>query len=152
MVKNVGYLSLIVGLSAALSCGVPPRSPQGDGGAARSTETPLNIAYRQEHQTIDGFGASDAWSVDPTLRKWLREGHEAQVERLADRLFSAEEGIGLSAWRFNIGAGSAEQGDDSRIPDPMRRAELLVAYLNDRYRRLTTQPFLGSNLLLLRRK
>ncbi len=116
MVKRAACLSLIVGLSAGSVCGeaMPP-------------ETPLNVAYRQEHQKIEGFGASDAWSVDPTIRKWLREGHQAQIERLADRLFATDRGIGLSAWRFNIGAGSAEQGDDSRIPDPMRRAELLVA-------------------------
>ena len=48
------------------------------------------------------------------------------VTPLADALFSIDNGIGLSAWRFNVGAGSAEQGDDSRITDPFRRAELLI--------------------------
>lgn len=33
------------------------------------------------------------------------------------------QGIGLSVWRFNIGAGSARQGEDSGIRDPWRRAE-----------------------------
>ncbi len=32
-------------------------------------------------------------------------------------------GIGLSAWRFNIGAGSAEQGGTDNIGDEWRRAE-----------------------------
>lgn len=43
-------------------------------------------------------------------------------EEIADWLFSTEndtsgkpKGIGLSLWRFNLGAGSAEQGDSSHI-------------------------------------
>jgi O-glycosyl hydrolase len=88
--------------------------------------TTVTIEYDQTYQKIDGFGASDAWSINPTVKKWLREGEEAQVEALADQLFSVENGIGLSAWRFNIGAGSSEQGENSAIPDPYRRAELLI--------------------------
>jgi len=91
-----------------------------------ASETSLRIAYDQAHQEIDGFGASDAWSIDPTIGKWMREQDQAAIDRLADRLFSVDHGIGLSAWRFNIGAGSAEQGEASRIPDRMRRAQLLI--------------------------
>jgi O-glycosyl hydrolase len=91
-------------------------------------QTPLNVDFKMQHQTIDGFGASDAWSIDPSVKKWIDEGREADVERLADWLFSVDTGIGLSAWRFNIGAGSAEQGASlSHIPDALRRAELLIA-------------------------
>ena len=88
--------------------------------------TTVTVDYDQTYQTIDGFGASDAWSINPAVSKWLRRGEEAQVEALADQLFSVEHGIGLSAWRFNIGAGSAEQGENSAIPDTYRRAELLI--------------------------
>ncbi len=91
------------------------------------TSLPLRIAYDQTHQEIDGFGASDAWSIDPAIRHWMKENDQAAIEQLADRLFSVDHGIGLSAWRFNIGAGSAEQEIASRIPDPMRRAQLLIA-------------------------
>ena len=94
--------------------------------AQAMTQTQLNISYDQTHQQIDGFGASDAWSIDPIIQKWQHQGKQSQIEALADRLFSVEGGIGLSAWRFNIGAGSAEQGDDSDIPDPLRRAQLLI--------------------------
>jgi O-glycosyl hydrolase len=90
------------------------------------TQTQLNISYDQTHQRIDGFGASDAWSIGPIISKWELEGKQDDIEALADQLFSIESGIGLSAWRFNIGAGSAEQGDDSAIPDPLRRAQLLI--------------------------
>jgi O-glycosyl hydrolase len=76
----------------------------------------LNIDYAAEYQEIDNFGASDAWSIQPAVTRWLNESDEAAIDRLADYLFSTETGIGLSAWRFNIGAGSAEQGRASRIP------------------------------------
>lgn len=46
----------------------------------------------------------------------------AEQNRVADLLFSTEKdekgipkGIGLSIWRFNVGAGSREQGDASQI-------------------------------------
>ena len=49
---------------------------------------------------------------------------------MADLLFSREfdadgnpKGIGLSLWRFNLGAGSTEQGDASDITDEWRRTE-----------------------------
>jgi O-glycosyl hydrolase len=90
------------------------------------TQTQLNVSYDHTHQRIDGFGASDAWSINPIINKWELEGKQDQIEALADRLFSIENGIGLSAWRFNIGAGSAGQGDDSAIPDSMRRAQSLI--------------------------
>lgn len=76
-------------------------------------------------QTMEGFGASDSWRVQFVGKNWPVEKRNA----MADLLFSQEfkedgspEGIGLSLWRFNIGAGSAEQGADSDIDNPWRRA------------------------------
>lgn len=73
-------------------------------------------------QTIDCFGASDAWSM-----RFIGEMPEKTQEEVADLLFSREtdaggnpEGIGLSIWRFNIGAGSVEQGDASGINNGTR--------------------------------
>ncbi|WP_235284527.1 glycoside hydrolase [Vibrio coralliilyticus] len=86
----------------------------------------LDVELNNTKQTIHSFGASDAWSINPTINKWQAEGDQKAIDHLADLLFSTEKGIGLSAWRFNIGAGSAGQGDGSFIRDPMRRAELLV--------------------------
>lgn len=90
-------------------------------------QTELIVDARNEFQVVDNFGASDAWSIQPILSKWMIEERETAIENLADLLFSTDKGIGLSAWRFNIGAGSAEQGSESRIPDPLRRAELMMA-------------------------
>ncbi len=91
------------------------------------SKTELIVDARNEFQVVDNFGASDAWSIQPLLSKWMIEEEETAIENLADLLFCTDKGIGLSAWRFNIGAGSAEQGSASRIPDPLRRAELMMA-------------------------
>jgi len=53
-----------------------------------------------KYQDIDNFGASDCWSMQK-IGTWF----PAQKERVAELLFSRDKGIGLSAWRFNIGAG-----------------------------------------------
>ena len=69
------------------------------------------------HQQIDCFGASDAWSM-----RFIGEMPGQAQDNVAKLLFSPAtddkgnpEGIALSIWRFNIGAGSVEQGDSSRI-------------------------------------
>lgn len=77
----------------------------------------VSIDESVRYQTIDNFGASDAWSMDPLGKHWTEENKN----RVADLLFSREKGIGLSAWRFNIGAGSSET-DQTIIPDPWRRS------------------------------
>ena len=76
------------------------------------------ILTDRPQQTIEHFGASDAWSMQ-TIGLWDEEDEQRQV---ADWLFSTENdangqprGIGLSIWRFNLGAGSAEQGDSAYI-------------------------------------
>jgi hypothetical protein len=91
-------------------------------GAALSIRVDPGVAY----QAIDGFGASDAWQCYIVGRDWP----EARRDRIAELLFSREaderghpRGIGLSIWRFNVGAGTAEQGDASGIRNPWRRAE-----------------------------
>ncbi len=85
----------------------------------------VRIDKNSTYQVIDHFGASDAWSCQ-FVGKWPSPKKEA----IADLLFSREmnengdpKGIGLSLWRFNVGAGSAEQGSASDIADEWRRAE-----------------------------
>ena len=78
--------------------------------------TQFSVTNHQQ-QTIDGFGASDAWSM------WrIGEWEDSLQQQVADWLFSSEifadgspKGIGLSIWRFNAGAGSATQGDSAQI-------------------------------------
>lgn len=91
----------------------------------QADEVTLSIDASETYQTIANFGASDAWACQ-FVGNWPNEKRNA----IADLLFSTDtasngqpEGIGLSLWRFNIGAGSAEQGEQSGIRDEWRRAE-----------------------------
>jgi len=86
----------------------------------------LTFDEQKTYQTIHSFGASDCWSMAMVGRYYP----EAKKKQIAEWLFSLEKdrngnpnGIGLSQWRFNIGAGSTEQGKDSRITNEWRRAE-----------------------------
>jgi len=86
----------------------------------------ISVHPDQVHQKIYGFGASDAWRCQFVGKNWPIE----KRQQIADLLFSREtdrqgnpKGIGLSIWRFYIGAGSTEQGDSSGIRDVWRRAE-----------------------------
>jgi O-glycosyl hydrolase len=79
-----------------------------------------------QYQTMDGFGASDAWRAQFVGKHWPLE----KRNHIADLLFSHEFdqagnplGIGLSIWRFNITAGTAEQGNYSGINNEWRRGE-----------------------------
>ncbi|RXK83984.1 xylanase [Filimonas effusa] len=79
-------------------------------------------------QTISNFGASDAWAAQ-FVGNWPDEKKNA----IADWFFSLDtlpdgspRGIGLSQWRYNIGAGSMEQAQNSSIRDEWRRAAAFV--------------------------
>ena len=81
------------------------------------------------YQTIADFGASDCWTAE-YVGKYFNESEKAKA---AKWLFSQNmdangnpEGIGLSCWRVNIGAGSAAQGSGSNIEDETRRAECFL--------------------------
>ncbi|WP_396600880.1 glycoside hydrolase [Algibacter sp. R77976] len=81
------------------------------------------------YQTIEGFGASDAWRCQFVGENWSSD----KKEKIAELLFSKAldnngnpKGIGLSIWRFYIGAGTKEQGDASEIKNEWRRAESFV--------------------------
>lgn len=94
----------------------------------------VEINENNVFQTIDGFGASDAWRCQFVGKNWPKE----KKERIAELLFSKEldkngnpKGVGLSLWRFYIGAGTTEQGEASDIKNEWRRAESFVdAYGN----------------------
>jgi O-glycosyl hydrolase len=120
MLRILAIAALALGACRASSTeSVPPPALPGD---AHLTVT---LLPDRERQTIHGFGASDAWSTQFVGEHWPVE----KRERIADLLFSMElhqdgspRGIGLPIWRFNIGAGSADQGSASGISDEWRRA------------------------------
>jgi len=86
----------------------------------------LSIKLDNEAQVIHSFGASDCWTAK-FVGAWADMNKR---NKIADLLFSLDtmangspEGIALSLWRFNIGAGSFEQGADSNITDEWRREQ-----------------------------
>lgn len=93
-----------------------------------STSIQIRIDETKTAQTIHNFAASDAWACQ-FVGNWPDEKRNA----IADLLFSMDtmsngnpEGIGLSMWRYNLGAGSANQGNASGINDEWRRAASLA--------------------------
>ncbi len=86
----------------------------------------VEVDTGRRYQVIENFGASGAWSIDPIGKEWS----EANKNALADLLFSREKGIGLSLWRFNIGAGGALT---DQLWDPWRGAEVFKASENADY-------------------
>ena len=91
-------------------------------------EIRYQIETDQPCQTMAYFSASDAWSMQ-FIGLWPQE----KQNQIADWLFSTEndangqpKGIGLSLWRFNVGAGSTEQGENSQIASPWMRAECFL--------------------------
>lgn len=115
----------------ALSQGneIPAPENQSTNWEASGNPIQLEIDWADKKQTIQNFGASDGWNTQQIGKYWP----EDKKEKLAELLFSAEKdpqgnprGIGLSAWRFNIGSGTAEQGDDSRISNEHRRTECFL--------------------------
>lgn len=94
---------------------------------AASVSAQQNVVVNPDakHQTIEFFGAADAWSGNFVGKLWSNEARN----KVADYLFSQEYdasgnpvGIGLSIWRVNLGGGTLEQvGAD--IWPYQRRAE-----------------------------
>lgn len=81
-------------------------------------------------QTIDNIGASGAWYSEGIGKYWPEEKKERMAELLFSKSFDASGnplGIGLSAWRFNIGGGTYEQGDSSGIRNPAQRVECFLS-------------------------
>jgi len=91
-------------------------------------ENPLfvTIDIAQQKQTIHGFGAADCWTVQ-FIGQWPLKKRMA----IADLLFETgldpknnPKGIGLSIWRFNLGAGSSRRED---IRSVWRRADTFLS-------------------------
>ncbi|MGQ1784889.1 glycoside hydrolase [Saccharicrinis sp. GN24d3] len=93
------------------------------------SEVKVEIDFEKTHQKIKCFGASDSWRCQFVGEHWPIETRK----KIAELLFSLEMdkdgnplGIGLSNWRFYLGAGSAEQGDQSDIRNVWRRSECFL--------------------------
>ncbi|MDR0422930.1 MAG: beta-glycosidase [Proteiniphilum sp.] len=133
VIRSLLHLHLLLHLLLILILIPILPSCRGGGGLPDTTGEPADFPVEKKvtvdpektFQTIDGFAASDCWTGNIVGRDW----DDVSKESIARLLFSREirdgnpQGIGLSMWRFNLGAGTAGQGDDSGIEDESRRAE-----------------------------
>ncbi|QES89135.1 glycoside hydrolase [Rhizosphaericola mali] len=97
--------------------------------AQSNSSISIEIDSKISFQRIDNIGASSAWFTEFIGKYWSEE----QRENMARWLFSKKmdkdgnpEGIGLSSFRFNIGGGTTELGDSSRIKDFRKRVECFL--------------------------
>lgn len=125
--KNIFY-----GLSCVLalwSCG-EDKTFTPDYTVQVSADSTINatINTATTYQTIDGFAASDAWTMDYIGKYWDTSAKAGMAKLLFSQNLNSgtPEGIGLSMWRVNVGGGTAEQGDNSGIDDKTRRAECFL--------------------------
>ena len=117
LLSSIFFGLLLSSCSSDIKLDEPPKA---------STQREISIDLSQELQTMEGFGASDAWRCQMIGKNWPISKRNA----IADLLFSKDidadgnpKGIGLSIWRFYLSAGSAEQGTNSNISDEWRRGE-----------------------------
>lgn len=74
--------------------------------------TEITIMPQKKYQKIEGFGASGAW--------WAQDvGGWANLGEILDYLFNKDKGIGLTIYRYNVGAGPKYHN----VNDPWRRTE-----------------------------
>jgi len=111
--------------------GYPVCEPGAHGDLRTAEEAVLTVTVNAEDvgQEILGFGASDCWSI-----QYVGQWPLAKRQAIADLLFEQgldragdPRGMGLSVWRFNIGAGSSRQAN---ISTPWRRAD---TFLDDEF-------------------
>ncbi len=79
----------------------------------------LTINLENQSEEFAGFGCSSCW--------WSQiVGKSENKEEVAKLLYS-KEGLGLNIYRYNVGAGSADNFKDT-IWDPWRRSESFYVY------------------------
>jgi len=97
MIKKIHYIAVITSVAIFLStCGTSTSS---------GNSMPLKINYSEQHQEIDGFGGSNAWTRPP-------RDYETALQ-LAKLLYSRTEGMGFTILRNRLPFRERLAGDDS---------------------------------------
>ncbi len=109
----------------------PTPEPGGDDNVVSPTPSfTLNnrtvaVNTAKTYQEMEGFGASDCWLPNKIGTYW--GGNRLQIARwLFSQNVSSDgqpQGIGLSMWRVNLGAGTEEAGDAGGVDNINNRAE-----------------------------
>lgn len=95
---------------------------------ALTTKT-VTVNTSTKYQTMEGIGASDCWLGEFVGSYFTGGRNSAATQLFSRRVINGQpQGIGLSMWRVNLGGGSMQQGDDSKIANVTSRAE---SYLDE---------------------
>lgn len=85
----------------------------------------ISLDVNSTYQEMEGFGASDCWLPNQIGQYW--SSNRLQLARwLFSRNISSDgqpQGIGLSMWRVNLGAGSANDANSGGITNQNNLAE-----------------------------
>ena len=125
-INNKKVSLLCAGLLFANLFMVSCDSEKSDHSGSENAIAELSVNLDMNLQTMESFGASDAWQGNFIGKNWPLDKRNKMADLLFSRQLDADgnpKGIGLSLWRFNLGAGSTEQGDASDISDEWRRTE-----------------------------
>lgn len=89
-----------------------------------ATTNVVTIDENKTYQTIESFGTSGAWWSQYVggFTKDVNETGASSREEIATLLFDREKGIGLTSYRYNMGAGSADSKKGT-FWDKHRRAQ-----------------------------
>lgn len=84
----------------------------------------IKVDTEKTYQTMESFGTSGAWWSQYVggFTKEVDDSGRSSREAIAELLFDKEKGIGLTCYRFNLGAGSADS-KKGKFSDVHRRAQ-----------------------------
>ena len=84
----------------------------------------IKVDTEKTYQTMESFGTSGAWWSQYVggFTKEVDDSGRSSREAIAELLFDKEKGIGLTCYRFNLGAGSADI-KKGKFSDVHRRAQ-----------------------------
>lgn len=86
---------------------------------SQTADLTITVDENEKGRVLDGFGASACW--------WSQiAGKSEKGEEIIKHLYS-KDGLGLNIYRYNIGAGSADN-PNTKITDPWRKTESFYIY------------------------
>ena len=86
---------------------------------SQTADVKLTVTDDEKGETLDGFGASACW--------WSQIAGSSEYAQEIAKLLYSKEGLGLNIYRYNIGAGSADNPESS-ISNPWRKTESFYVF------------------------
>jgi O-glycosyl hydrolase len=114
---------LLCGCKDAKNTSASATETKGESSMESANLPEIKIDAQKTYQAMESFGGSGAWWAQD-VGLWTKPGDKSGLparERIAKLLYDKEEGIGLTNYRYNIGAGSKDSRN-GKIDDPWRRA------------------------------